>query len=89
MLIRSQNRECGVLPSFPSWDSTTVHLEFCVVCLNPDQKEVEIQCLSSTESVISSSASSVQIQYRIQWENSVWGVLVQYTLLYFCRHIGI
>ena len=44
-----------------------------------DQKEVEIQCLSSTESVISSSASPVQIQYRIQWENSVWGVLVQCT----------
>ena len=39
--------------------------------LNPDQKEVEIQCLSSTESVISSSASPVQIQWRIQWENSV------------------
>ena len=45
----------------------------------PDQNEVEIQCLSSTESVISSSASPVQIQYRIQWENSVWGVLVQCT----------
>ena len=40
---------------------------------------MQIQCLSSTESVISSSASPVQIQYRIQWENSVWGVLVQCT----------
>ena len=47
----------------------------------PDQKEVEIQCVSSTESVISSSASPVQIQCRIQWENSVRGVLVQCTLL--------
>ena len=37
----------------------------------PDQKEVIIQWLSSTESVTPKSVLSVHIQWRVQWETSV------------------
>ena len=60
-----------------------------LTCNIPDQKEVEMQCLFSTESVISSSAPSVQIQWSIQWQTSVYGVLVQCILFYFCNQYKI
>ena len=49
---------------------------------------MEIQCLSSTESVTSSSAPSVPIQWMVQLPNSVYGVSIQCAPFNFCNHIG-
>ena len=55
----------------------------------PDQKEVEVQCVSSTESVTSGSVLSVQIQWMVQLPNSVYEVSIQCTPFNFGNHIGI